>query len=346
MPTTHNRDEHVPLRNVRGIWRVITYCAVVILLLLLTQSLFAQSLFETAQARDDATPLLDNTVVQHSATILLQNGTGQIVRDHKIIQLMPSSKLNAQPRDIVKAETGTIIITFFDGQSTTLLPGGELEIVFHQRQGEEQRVVLLQRSGRAINSVEKLGSTTSRFEVQTASSIAAVNKSEFSVELTGSDASRFSSNTGTVKVFSGSSAPVEVQSGYEATVQEDEEPTVAPMHNTRRTALFTKKAGKHTCPDARTQLMPPSFEASEKRQVEFYGTAMHEDFDYYKLEYTVVGRPANKYSWLYRGDEPVEDGLLGTVDLSELPAGEYVIRLQVVDKTGNYPEACLIDIEL
>lgn len=36
-------------------------------------------------------------------------------------------------------------------------------------------------------------------------------------------------------------------------------------------------------------------------------------------------------------ETPVGEGLLGTWDVSDLPPGAYILRLTVVDRTGNYP---------
>lgn len=285
-------------------------------------------------------------VTKYSATVILETGSGYIERAHRIVPLRPKSKVEAQPRDIIVANTGIIRITYFNGHTSTLMPHSQLEIVFHQQNGDEERVVLLQRTGRSINNVGKVTTQNSRFEVQTASSIAAVNESEFAVDSSNIQRTIFSSNTGTVKVFVEEQEPVKIKAGYEVATEKGKRASVAPMHNTRRTALFTKKAAGLSCNNPRVHLKQPSPDQMQGPVIDFYGTAMHEKFAYYKIEYTIVGRPANKYSWLYRGNEPVEDGLLGSVDVSNLVAGEYVIRLQVVDKTGNYPEPCLIDIKL
>jgi hypothetical protein len=70
------------------------------------------------------------------------------------------------------------------------------------------------------------------------------------------------------------------------------------------------------------------------------GTATHEDFAYYKLEYGAGAHPTD-WSWFYSSETPVWNGVLGNLSL---PAGTYTIRLTVVDTSGNYPPPCQVTI--
>lgn len=68
----------------------------------------------------------------------------------------------------------------------------------------------------------------------------------------------------------------------------------------------------------------------------FYGTATRPEFDYYKLEFKLTN--GKGWSYMDRREEPVSDGLLMEWDTSEVPPGEYSVRLTVVDLTGNFWE--------
>ena len=321
---------------------VIATIASTIILTCSVKDVYAQaSQASRAQSQMQETALTEAETVEHRAIVILQNGTGHIKRNHKAIELRAGTAVLALPRDIVVAQTGSITISYFDGQTSIIPPKSEIEIVFHDQHGDEQRVVLLQHVGSSINSVGKQTNDASRFEVQTSSSIASLDNAQFYVELSNTEQVRYSSNSGEAIIFMENRKPIEVEPGYEAVVQKGEEPTVAPMHNTRRTALFTTKAGNSSCAEHGVQLKQPEW---DKDIINFHGTASHDDFDYYKLEYTIVGRPANKYSWLYRGDEAVVGGLLASINVADWATGEYVIRLQVVDKTGNYPDTCSINL--
>ena len=74
------------------------------------------------------------------------------------------------------------------------------------------------------------------------------------------------------------------------------------------------------------------------------GSANIDDFDYYKFEFRREG--ISEWSFLQSFGEPVADGFLGVWDTSPLPVGAYTFRLVVVDKTGNYPEPCEVEVTI
>jgi hypothetical protein len=77
-------------------------------------------------------------------------------------------------------------------------------------------------------------------------------------------------------------------------------------------------------------------DAQVRGKVDIWGTADAGDFDYYKLELGSGNRPR---SWITLGDlhrEPVVNGVLDVWDSTLNPRGVYVLRLSVVDNTGNY----------
>jgi len=79
-------------------------------------------------------------------------------------------------------------------------------------------------------------------------------------------------------------------------------------------------------------------------QVELYGTAAIENFDYYKIEFR--NDEATEWAFVARYDQPVSDGLLAVWDTSALPAGRYWVRLVVVDTIGNYVEPCAVPVQV
>jgi len=81
-----------------------------------------------------------------------------------------------------------------------------------------------------------------------------------------------------------------------------------------------------------------------KGVVEIRGSAYIDNFDYYKFECRSKGSP--DWAFVQSFKDTVADGLLGVWDTSSLPAGAYKFRLVVVDKTGNYPEPCELDVTI
>ena len=73
--------------------------------------------------------------------------------------------------------------------------------------------------------------------------------------------------------------------------------------------------------------------------VPVFGRAVHENFNFYKLEYGIGANP-NNWSYFDGGERPVQDGQLGTLNAGALPPGTYSIRVVVVDATGNFPKPC------
>jgi len=97
------------------------------------------------------------------------------------------------------------------------------------------------------------------------------------------------------------------------------------------------------CEDPNCCIAYPPVGARLSGNVIFRGTAWHEAFWYYKVEFRPVGTEAG-WSVLYRSEEPVRDGPLMTWVTSTVPPGEYEVRLVVVDKTGNYPPPCEVRV--
>jgi len=77
--------------------------------------------------------------------------------------------------------------------------------------------------------------------------------------------------------------------------------------------------------------------------VEIRGTADIENFWYYKVEFAAGDSPS-EWAYLGGGREAVSEGLLLVWDVSGLPAGSYTLRLTVVDRTGNYPQPCDLQV--
>jgi hypothetical protein len=101
------------------------------------------------------------------------------------------------------------------------------------------------------------------------------------------------------------------------------------------------------CTDPRSVITAPAAGEVISGTTEVYGTANHERFSYYKLEYMQVGAEADgEFAFLMDSRQNVIDGLLAQLDTTELDNGTYVLRLTVVDNTGNFPPPCSVPVEI
>ncbi|HEX9116336.1 MAG TPA: hypothetical protein VGA61_09730 [Anaerolineae bacterium] len=93
------------------------------------------------------------------------------------------------------------------------------------------------------------------------------------------------------------------------------------------------------CADPNARITSPGMNASVSGMVPIFGTASHDRFKYYKLEFGAGANPA-VWSYFDGGEHAVQGGQLGTLNAGALAPGTYSIRVVVVDVTGNFPPPC------
>lgn len=101
-----------------------------------------------------------------------------------------------------------------------------------------------------------------------------------------------------------------------------------------------------SCPDPNVRITSPGVNQTVRGSVAVRGTAMHDQFQYYKIEIGVGGDPQN---WAVVGQlhyNTVNNGLLETLNSGGYAPGRYTLRLVVVDQTGNYPPPCQVTIDI
>jgi len=118
-------------------------------------------------------------------------------------------------------------------------------------------------------------------------------------------------------------------------------PTPRPQEPTETpTLMATPVPPTPICPIPGVQITSPGMNAILNGPVQILGTANISNFQYYKVE---VGTGENPTSWSIFSDihkSPIAGGLLDIWDPSAYPPGVYILRLTVVDNTGNYPLPC------
>lgn len=236
--------------------------------------------------------------------------------------------------DVITAWEGKTLITFFDGHTTTLTPVSKIEVISMTEENGVETISLFQSAGSSANQVNQSASGPTEFDIETESSIAAVRGTDFNVQICGPEQTFYQTFEGSVEITKEEES-VLVNAGFQtlATIGQPLEVLplpVVPVCNDERVVLEYPLDGQFIF----TSTIP------------IYGTATHENFDYWKLEYKQQDDPSDNFSFLYRSDEPVTNDLMTMVDVSHLANDDYILRLMTVDKTGNYPEPCTINIYL
>jgi hypothetical protein len=96
------------------------------------------------------------------------------------------------------------------------------------------------------------------------------------------------------------------------------------------------------CPDNRAVLIRPGQNEVVHGVVNIIGTATHESFQYYKVEYAPGANAGEGFVYLGGGNAPVVGSVLASVDTNALGNGTWTLRLVVVDQTGNFPLPCQV----
>ncbi|MCB0065273.1 MAG: hypothetical protein KDE19_24280, partial [Caldilineaceae bacterium] len=96
------------------------------------------------------------------------------------------------------------------------------------------------------------------------------------------------------------------------------------------------------CPDDHIALTAPTVNAQVRGSVAVVGSVKLEELWYYKLEWAAAG--SSDFAYFGGAERTVENNVLGRLDTTALPDGDYLIRVTVVDQTGNYPPPCEVAV--
>lgn len=98
------------------------------------------------------------------------------------------------------------------------------------------------------------------------------------------------------------------------------------------------------CGDARSVISGPGVNQVIAGVTPISGVATHETFQFYKLEFAPGANAGGGFTYFGGGQVQVAGGVLGNLDTTVLPNGEYTIRLTVVDTVGNFPPPCDVSV--
>lgn len=104
------------------------------------------------------------------------------------------------------------------------------------------------------------------------------------------------------------------------------------------------QASAPACPDARAIIASPGNGATVNGVFTLIGTATHEQFAFYKVEFAPGADAQQGFTYLADGRGQVFDGALASVNSRGFANGPWTFQLTVVDLTGNFPEPCRVTL--
>ena len=96
--------------------------------------------------------------------------------------------------------------------------------------------------------------------------------------------------------------------------------------------------------DERSSITSPGNGAAVSGVFSLVGTATHDAFDFYKVEFAPGANASSGFTYLADGRGPVFGGTLASIDTRGFGNGSWTFQLTVVDQTGNYPEPCRVTV--
>nr|MBC7244637.1 hypothetical protein [Chloroflexota bacterium] len=112
------------------------------------------------------------------------------------------------------------------------------------------------------------------------------------------------------------------------------------------TATATQRPQPPPCPQPGVQITSPTMNQVISGRVTILGTAQIDRFQFYKIEYGMGENPTQWHSIGEVNRTPVVNGVLGIWDTTGFPNGTFVLRLTVVDITGNFPPPCDVRVTI
>jgi hypothetical protein len=125
-------------------------------------------------------------------------------------------------------------------------------------------------------------------------------------------------------------------------------PTPTPLPEVVVEPIFTPPPNTSppqvaNCPNPGVRITQPGNGAHVAGVIQINGAATIDNFEYYKFEFRA---PGGDWSFVQRYNNAVTSGVLGSWNSDTVAPGEYEFRLVVVDTIGNYPEPCVVRLNV
>ncbi len=138
------------------------------------------------------------------------------------------------------------------------------------------------------------------------------------------------------------------------------EPGTPPVGESQQTVAATAMivSSQNGCVPGELEFTSPKAGEELKGKITLTGTVRTQSFSYYKYEFSAQTGGENNWTTIQAGDQikckecsaendpnPLDD-ILGDWDTSQLPPGEYLLRLVVFDNQGQPLPACEMPIKI
>ncbi len=98
------------------------------------------------------------------------------------------------------------------------------------------------------------------------------------------------------------------------------------------------------CASSQASILQPGNGQIVSGSIAVIGTATHDQFDYYKIEFAPGANAGEGYAYLAHDENQINSGVLATFNSTNLANGMWTLQLTVVDQTGNFPAPCKVTI--
>ncbi|MCB9076141.1 MAG: hypothetical protein H6631_00960 [Anaerolineaceae bacterium] len=120
--------------------------------------------------------------------------------------------------------------------------------------------------------------------------------------------------------------------------------TPTPLPAATAANPVTSSGQPPSCPNSAARISQPGNNAQVAGVVQIMGAAAIDNFQYYKFEFRDPG--SGEWVFISRFENMVPSGVLGAWNSDTVPPGDYDFRLVVVDNTGNFPEPCVVRLQV
>lgn len=121
-------------------------------------------------------------------------------------------------------------------------------------------------------------------------------------------------------------------------------PTRTPAPTASPTVAPTPVPQPPPCPNPGARIISPGVNARLSGLVPIRGSAYAADFQFYKVEFASTSNLDHWSSISEVHRNQVSDGVLDVWNTDLLPPGDYILRLTIVDITGNYPPQNICEV--